>query len=140
MPISLGPDAFVCLTDDDPVGISLFGIFWKVFIPCFFWGSGTAMGEIPPYWISYAGEFLDLTVIRVDLCFARLESYPALHLFLIRHVLSSTAVFFLSALPFNCRCTIAVTLTSSFHLTLSRLENGLHISMVFRVEKCLNEE
>jgi len=34
----------------EPVGF--LQIFYKVFWPCFLWGTGTALGEIPPYWIS----------------------------------------------------------------------------------------
>ncbi len=35
---------------------TFFGIFIKVFVPCFLWGTGTAIGEIPPYTISRAAK------------------------------------------------------------------------------------
>uniref|UniRef100_A0A6A7FWU8 VTT domain-containing protein n=1 Tax=Hirondellea gigas TaxID=1518452 RepID=A0A6A7FWU8_9CRUS len=49
-----GPNAFVCLSRDSDAGIPFLGIFKKVFWPCFIWGVGTAIGEIPPYWVSRA--------------------------------------------------------------------------------------
>ena len=31
-------------------------IYWKALPAAFFWGAGTAMGEIPPYWTAYAAK------------------------------------------------------------------------------------
>jgi len=50
-------DTFTCpehITPGDSV--TFWGIFWKVFLPCFIWGTGTAMGEIPPYAVSRAAS------------------------------------------------------------------------------------
>jgi len=49
-----GPNAFVCpVAADTPLHpVTFLGLFMKVFWPCFLWGAGTAMGEIPPYWVS----------------------------------------------------------------------------------------
>lgn len=49
--------------------VYFFGVFCKIFWPCFFWGAGTALGEVPPYWVSRAAalageknsEFLEAT-------------------------------------------------------------------------------
>lgn len=35
-------------------GETFLAIFFKVMWPCFLWGGGTALGEIPPYAVSYA--------------------------------------------------------------------------------------
>jgi hypothetical protein len=35
--------------------VSLLGIYGKVFWECFFWGAGTAIGELPPYFVARAG-------------------------------------------------------------------------------------
>lgn len=35
-------------------GYSFFGIFAKVALPCFIWGFGTAIGEVPPYFVAWA--------------------------------------------------------------------------------------
>lgn len=49
--------AFVC-SAPAPAGTaaSFAAIFLKVLIPCLLWGAGTAVGEIPPYWISRAAR------------------------------------------------------------------------------------
>lgn len=49
-------ESFIC-TSVESSSSSLplfFGIFSKIFIPCFLWGTGSAIGEIPPYAISRA--------------------------------------------------------------------------------------
>jgi len=48
-------DAFVCLPTKDHSPTFL-GIFIKVFIPCFFWGLGTTIGEIPPFMMSRSAK------------------------------------------------------------------------------------
>ena len=47
-------NAFVCL--EGVTKVTFFGIFKKVFLQCFLWGLGTAIGEIPPYMISYISK------------------------------------------------------------------------------------
>jgi membrane protein YqaA with SNARE-associated domain len=49
--------AFACV----PAGpgapaVTFLALFAKIFIPCLLWGTGTAIGEIPPYWISRAAR------------------------------------------------------------------------------------
>ena len=46
--------SFVCL--EGSTKVTFFGIFKKVFFQCFLWGLGTAIGEIPPYFISYLSK------------------------------------------------------------------------------------
>uniref|UniRef100_A0A6B2L6J2 VTT domain-containing protein n=1 Tax=Arcella intermedia TaxID=1963864 RepID=A0A6B2L6J2_9EUKA len=48
------PDQFVCIERGG--GAEFFQIFKKVVLPCFLWGLGTAIGEIPPYAISRAAR------------------------------------------------------------------------------------
>ncbi len=47
------PHAFTC-PESPGTAPTFLGIFLKVWLPCFLWGSGTAIGEIPPYAISLA--------------------------------------------------------------------------------------
>jgi len=47
-------ESFTCL--ESGPGVPFFDIFQKVFIPCMLWGTGTAIGEIPPYAISRAAR------------------------------------------------------------------------------------
>ena len=52
-------DFFACGSDpvEDTASDELFyGIYWKCLPAVFLWGAGTAMGEIPPYWTSYAAK------------------------------------------------------------------------------------
>jgi len=67
------PESFMC--EPLPGGeteVGFLSIFLKVFWPCFFWGAGTALGEVPPYWVSRAAalageknsEFLEATESR----------------------------------------------------------------------------
>jgi len=48
------PLLFICIEKGD--GVYFWDIFKKVFFPCFLWGTGTAIGEIPPYAISRAAS------------------------------------------------------------------------------------
>ena len=62
------PTTFVCLSEVDPKDINftpidfIFGdvsflnVFLKIALPCIVWGAGTAVGEIPPYWVSRAAR------------------------------------------------------------------------------------
>lgn len=49
------PTLFVC-QDQGTTPVAFFEIFKKVAWPCFLWGTGTALGEIPPYAISRAAK------------------------------------------------------------------------------------
>jgi len=52
-----GPNSFICPTTvDKNDSITFLGLFLKVFWPCFLWGGGTAIGEIPPYALSRAAR------------------------------------------------------------------------------------
>lgn len=52
-----GPNALVCPTNmpKDQV-VSFFGILYKVAFASFLWGAGTALGELPPYFVSRAAK------------------------------------------------------------------------------------
>lgn len=41
---------------DDKVTISFFTIYWAVFLEAFLWGTGTAIGELPPYFVARAAS------------------------------------------------------------------------------------
>jgi len=45
-----GNSSFIC--EDHVSEVGVFNIYSKVFIESFFWSVGTALGEIPPFWIS----------------------------------------------------------------------------------------
>ena len=48
-----GENAFVCQNHQDaPIDYLVWYIYLKVLPAVFFWGVGTAIGEIPPYWLS----------------------------------------------------------------------------------------
>eukprot|EP01084_Bolivina_argentea_P004680 8885_1 len=53
---TFGDYAFICIEkhEESESTVTFWGLFFKVFIPCFLWGSGTAIGEIPPYAVSLA--------------------------------------------------------------------------------------
>merc|ERR1719203_2311869 len=53
---TFGSHAFICNLQNSEAQstVSFWGLFVKVFWPCFLWGSGTAIGEIPPYAVSLA--------------------------------------------------------------------------------------
>jgi hypothetical protein len=38
----------------EPKGVTFFEIIWHVKLECFLWGFGTAIGELPPYFVSRA--------------------------------------------------------------------------------------
>jgi vacuole membrane protein 1 len=40
----------------DPSSVTFWGMFWKIYLPCLLWGAGTAIGEIPPYSVTYAAR------------------------------------------------------------------------------------
>jgi len=45
-----GNNSFTCAGED--TNVNIFDIYFKVFMESFFWSVGTALGEIPPFWIS----------------------------------------------------------------------------------------
>lgn len=48
-----GPDALVCPAVGTPkVAVTFLNIVLKVLPACFLWGAGTAIGELPPYFVS----------------------------------------------------------------------------------------
>ena len=49
-----GPNAFKCTVNAAGESPSLWSIFMKVQMACFLWGAGTAIGELPPYFMSRA--------------------------------------------------------------------------------------
>eukprot|EP00808_Paulinella_micropora_P010909 g12403.t1 len=50
-------DTFDCPPGGRPIQtVPFFTIFLKVFFPCMLWGSGTAIGEIPPYAVARAAR------------------------------------------------------------------------------------
>eukprot|EP00301_Raphidiophrys_heterophryoidea_P023524 c7381_g1_i4.p1 GENE.c7381_g1_i4~~c7381_g1_i4.p1 ORF type:complete len:274 (-),score=76.55 c7381_g1_i4:140-961(-) len=49
-------DSFQCVPNLEKHLPSIMGIAAKVFWACFFWGTGTAIGEVPPYAVSRAAQ------------------------------------------------------------------------------------
>ncbi|CAM9649253.1 unnamed protein product, partial [Phaeothamnion confervicola] len=47
-------------------GVTFWRTFWKVYPACFLWGAGTAIGEIPPYAVSYAAKLAGEHVEELD--------------------------------------------------------------------------
>ena len=41
---------------DSQVTIGFFAIYWAVFFEAFLWGAGTAIGELPPYFVARAAS------------------------------------------------------------------------------------
>ncbi|PVZ99975.1 hypothetical protein BB558_003994 [Smittium angustum] len=48
-----GPKKFIC-RDQSNDYLTFTKIYSKVFLECFFWGAGTALGELPPYFLARA--------------------------------------------------------------------------------------
>jgi len=71
--VFVNPDDFECPAGTKLPGnagqVSLLMLFLKTLPECFIWGAGTAAGEIPPYWISYAASVAG----QVDEDFAEIE-------------------------------------------------------------------
>ena len=42
--------------DEKDVNIGFFTIYWAVILEAFLWGAGTALGELPPYFVSRAAS------------------------------------------------------------------------------------
>lgn len=55
---TFGSNKFHCITKNSQQTstVTFWGLFFKVFWPCFLWGAGTAIGEIPPYAVSLAAK------------------------------------------------------------------------------------
>lgn len=53
-----GEGAFACDEKDYFVGVSLTSIYVKVMLESFAWGAGTAIGELPPYFVARGGMAL----------------------------------------------------------------------------------
>ncbi|KAK5809356.1 hypothetical protein F5H01DRAFT_349052 [Linnemannia elongata] len=49
-----GDHRFICQAPDEPVPLTLTLIFGAVALESFFWGMGTAFGELPPYFVARA--------------------------------------------------------------------------------------
>ncbi|KAI9206075.1 uncharacterized protein BJ171DRAFT_40708 [Polychytrium aggregatum] len=52
--ISRGPHGFVCPEEAGAGIVTIWTIYSKVALECFFWGAGTAIGELPPYFVARA--------------------------------------------------------------------------------------
>lgn len=61
-----GPGSFECPESTEGHVVTFLGIFMKVFWPCFLWGSGTAIGEIPPYVVSRSARLAGLANEELD--------------------------------------------------------------------------
>ena len=55
-----GENPFICLNPNGAEVITIIGIWSKVYKEVFFWGAGTAIGELPPFFVARAGNFVDL--------------------------------------------------------------------------------
>ena len=53
-----GKNSFYCFEtlSKDNSTVTFFGLYSKICLPCILWGSGTAIGEVPPYLITYAAK------------------------------------------------------------------------------------
>jgi hypothetical protein len=52
-----GPNSFVCVNpaaDPTAVSLSIWSIIQKIYWQSFCWGTGTAIGELPPYFVARA--------------------------------------------------------------------------------------
>jgi vacuole membrane protein 1 len=50
-----GNNAFLCLLTNKEEIVTFWMIFQKVQLSAFLWGVGTAIGELPPYFVARAG-------------------------------------------------------------------------------------
>ena len=57
-------DTFVCPVTGTGYNVSMWAIYSKVMLEAFAWGAGTALGELPPYFVARAGIF---SVILYDI-------------------------------------------------------------------------
>jgi hypothetical protein len=49
-----GEGSFICHGEPNPESVTILSIFSKIRMQVFFWGFGTAIGELPPYFVSRA--------------------------------------------------------------------------------------
>jgi hypothetical protein len=62
-----GPEAFICPTTLDPAyAVTLWAILRKVQFEAFMWGAGTAIGELPPYFVARAARLAGEKVSELD--------------------------------------------------------------------------
>ena len=51
------PNLFICQPADESEHlVSFLGVWSKIWLPSFLWSAGTALGEIPPFWMSRASR------------------------------------------------------------------------------------
>lgn len=60
-----GPSAFLC-NNSVPQGVTLWEIFRKVEFPALCWGFGTAIGELPPYFVARAARISGETLQELE--------------------------------------------------------------------------
>lgn len=63
-----GPLAFTCPVGStvDANSVTFSGLLWKVCGACFLWGAGTAIGELPPYFVSRAAALSGQKLAELD--------------------------------------------------------------------------
>lgn len=66
--------AFKCAEGSQEADVALFTLILKTLPECFIWGVGTAFGEIPPYWVSFAASAAG----EIDEDFAEIEELEAM--------------------------------------------------------------
>lgn len=50
------PDDIICPSEKDPLSVTVFSIMSKVRLEAMCWGAGTALGELPPYFMARAAR------------------------------------------------------------------------------------
>jgi membrane protein YqaA with SNARE-associated domain len=61
-----GVRAFICPGTSDPTAVTFLGILLKVQMAAFLWGAGTAIGELPPYFVSRAATLSGQKLAELD--------------------------------------------------------------------------
>ena len=51
------PYSIICPEQESPYPITFWMVMSKVRLEAFMWGAGTAIGELPPYFMARAGEY-----------------------------------------------------------------------------------
>jgi len=51
------PYSIICLAQESPYLIAFWIVMSKVRLEAFMWGAGTAIAELPPYFMARAGEY-----------------------------------------------------------------------------------
>ena len=52
-----GENAFICKDDSNDLPVTFWMIVFKVQLAALMWGFGTAIGELPPYFVARAGNY-----------------------------------------------------------------------------------